>query len=119
MGTAYDNLARLLYGLRTSLFIASVATLVSTIIGVTVGLVAGFARGVVDRIIGFFTDVFLSFPFILGALALAPIITGRFAENASSPQQGTALRTDQRPDHLRLDGPRSPDPRPGAVPSRA
>jgi ABC-type dipeptide/oligopeptide/nickel transport system permease subunit len=84
MGTAYDNLARLLYGLRTSLFIASVATLVSTIIGVTVGLVAGFARGAVDRVIGFFIDVFLSFPFILGALALAPIITGRFAENASA-----------------------------------
>jgi ABC-type dipeptide/oligopeptide/nickel transport system permease subunit len=84
MGTAYDNLARLLYGLRTSLFIASVATVVSTIIGVTLGLIAGFARGALDRIIGFITDVFLAFPFILGALALAPIITGRFADDASA-----------------------------------
>jgi ABC-type dipeptide/oligopeptide/nickel transport system permease subunit len=84
MGTAYDNLARLLYGLRTSLFIASVATVVSTIIGVAVGLVAGFARGTTDKVIGFISDVFLSFPFILGALALAPIITGRFADNASA-----------------------------------
>jgi ABC-type dipeptide/oligopeptide/nickel transport system permease subunit len=84
MGTAYDNLARLLYGLRTSLFIATVATVVTTIMGVAIGLVAGFARGGLDKVIGFISDVFLSFPFILGALALAPIITGRFAEDASA-----------------------------------
>ena len=29
-------------------------------------------------------DVFLSFPFILGALALAPIITSRFATSRTS-----------------------------------
>jgi peptide/nickel transport system permease protein len=82
--TAYDNLARLLYGLRTSLIIATTATVFTTIIGVTVGLVAGFARGTTDRIIGFITDVFLSFPFLLGALALSPIITARFAENPAA-----------------------------------
>lgn len=81
MGNSYDNLARLLYGLRTSLFIAAVATIATTIIGVSVGLVAGFARGAVDRVIGFVTDVFLAFPFLLGALALAPIITGRYAQD--------------------------------------
>jgi peptide/nickel transport system permease protein len=78
--TAYDNLARLLYGLRTSLFIAATATIATTLIGVVVGLISGYSRGALDRIIGFTVDVFLSFPFILGALALAPIITGRFAD---------------------------------------
>jgi ABC-type dipeptide/oligopeptide/nickel transport system permease subunit len=78
--TAYDNLARLLFGLRTSLFIATIATVLTTIIGVVVGLVAGYSRGVLDRVIGFIIDTMLSFPFILGALALAPIITGRFAD---------------------------------------
>src|SRR3954468_1904465 len=78
--TAYDNLARLLYGLRTSLFIATTATVLSTIIGVVVGLMSGYSRGLLDRVIGFIVDVFLSFPFILGALALAPIIVGRFAD---------------------------------------
>jgi len=77
--TAYDNLARLLYGLRVSLGIALGATLFSSIIGIVMGLLAGFARGWVDRIISFTIDLFLSFPFLLGALALAPIITSRFA----------------------------------------
>jgi len=76
--TAVDNLARLLYGLRTSLFVATSATVLSTLIGVVLGLVAGFSRGWLDRIIMFVTDLFLSFPFILGALAMAPIIVSHF-----------------------------------------
>jgi ABC-type dipeptide/oligopeptide/nickel transport system permease subunit len=82
--TAYDNLARLLYGLRTSLFIATTATVLSTLIGVVVGLVAGYSRGALDRVIGFILDTFLAFPFLLGALALAPIITGRFADQPAA-----------------------------------
>ncbi len=78
-GTGYDNFARLLYGLRTSLGVATGATILSTLIGVTVGLVAGFARGWLDRVISFVIDLFLSFPFILGALVLAPLITTRFS----------------------------------------
>jgi peptide/nickel transport system permease protein len=77
--TGVDNLAVLLYGLRTSLAVATVATVLSTVIGVSIGLVAGFARGWLDRVISFVIDLFLSFPFILGALALAPIIVSRFS----------------------------------------
>jgi peptide/nickel transport system permease protein len=82
--TAEDNLARLLLGLRTSLLIATAATIISTIVGVVIGLVAGFSRGWLDRIISFFIDVFLSFPFILGALTVAPILVDRFGQNADS-----------------------------------
>jgi len=83
-GTAYDNLARLLLGLRTSLLIATLATVISTIVGVVVGLLAGFSRGWLDRIISFVIDVFLSFPFILGALTVAPILVDRFGQNADT-----------------------------------
>lgn len=82
--TGYDNLARLLYGLRTSLAVATLATMLSTVIGVCVGLVAGFARGWLDRVISFVIDLFLSFPFILGALVLAPIITLTFSEDVEA-----------------------------------
>lgn len=82
--TAQDNLARLLLGIRTSLFVATTATVLSTLIGVVIGLVAGFSRGWLDRIISFFTDLFLSFPFILGALALTPILVSRFGGDAAS-----------------------------------
>jgi peptide/nickel transport system permease protein len=77
--TGYDNLARLLYGIRTSLGIALTASVLSTLIGVTIGLIAGYARGWLDKAISLIIDLFISFPFILGALALAPIITSRFA----------------------------------------
>ena len=58
---------------------AASATIVSTIIGVVLGLMAGFSRGWLDRVMSFITDLFLSFPFLLAMLALAPIITSRFA----------------------------------------
>ncbi len=77
--TGVDNLARLLHGLRTSLGVAAAATALSTVLGLAVGLVGGFARGWVERVVSFLIDLFLSFPFILGALALAPVVVSRFA----------------------------------------
>ncbi|WP_028651935.1 ABC transporter permease [Nocardioides halotolerans] len=75
----YDNLAYLVYGLRTSLIVCVAATVISTIIGVVLGLMAGFSRGWVDRVISFITDLLLAFPFLLAMLALSPIITSRFS----------------------------------------
>lgn len=76
--TAVDNLSNLLYGLRTDLLIATIATVLSIGVGVVLGLLAGFSRGWLDRIIMFVTDLFLSFPFLLGALAMAPILVQHF-----------------------------------------
>ncbi|MDO9378551.1 MAG: ABC transporter permease [Nocardioidaceae bacterium] len=82
--TGYDNLALLVYGLRTSLEVAFLATLVATIVGVSLGLVAGYAQGWVDSVLSFIIDFFLSFPFVLGALALAPIMVSRFGGSSES-----------------------------------
>jgi peptide/nickel transport system permease protein len=82
--TANDNLARLLFGLRTSLLIAFVATVVTTVIGVVLGLLSGFAGGWVDRSISFVIDLFLSFPYILGALSVTPILVSRFGTTDES-----------------------------------
>lgn len=77
--TGNDNLAYWIYGCRTSLFLAFIATVLSTIIGVALGLVAGYAGGKWDAVITFFTDLFLTLPFLLAALAIAPIISDRFS----------------------------------------
>jgi ABC-type dipeptide/oligopeptide/nickel transport system permease subunit len=82
--TGVDNLAFWIYGCRTSLTIATTATVLTTIFGVLVGLIAGFSPGWVDRVISFIIDLFLSFPFLLGALALAPIIVSHYATSASA-----------------------------------
>ncbi len=89
--TAHDNLARLLLGLRTSLLIATVATIISTVVGIVIGLVAGFSRGWLDRIISFVIDLFLSFPFLLGALAVAPILISRFGKTQESLAQAQKI----------------------------
>ncbi|MFC6285824.1 ABC transporter permease [Nocardioides sp. GCM10027113] len=77
--TADDNLAYWVYGCRTSLSIAGMATLIASITGVLVGLTAGFLGGVVDKIFSFVIDLFLTVPFLLAALTIAPIINERFA----------------------------------------
>ena len=80
--TGLDNLALILFGLRTSLLVAALATVSSVIVGVTLGLLAGYARGWIDAVLSFIIDFLLSFPFILGALALSPIIVSRFGGDA-------------------------------------
>lgn len=76
--TGNDLLAEWFYGARTSLTVATISTVAATMIGIVVGLVAGFSRGWLDRVVSFVIDVFLSLPFILVALAMAPIIVSRF-----------------------------------------
>jgi peptide/nickel transport system permease protein len=65
--------SRLLYGARISLVVGLVATLISTIIGTAVGVVAGYRGGWVDTALMRLTDLVLSFPFLLLALALAAV----------------------------------------------
>jgi len=76
--TAKDNLAEWVYGCRTSLMIAGVGTLFAATFGIVMGLVAGFMGGIVDRVLSFFIDAFLTVPFLLAALTIAPIISERF-----------------------------------------
>jgi len=71
--TGQDVLANLIYGARTSLVIASLATLLSLLIGVTLGLIAGFFRGWVDAVIARTMDTILSFPVQLLSIAIVAI----------------------------------------------
>lgn len=68
-----DVLSRLLYAMRISLLVGIMATLISTVIGVVLGLVAGYFGGVADMLIMRFTDMVMSFPYILLVLVAAAI----------------------------------------------
>lgn len=68
-----DMLSRLLYAMRVSLLVGFLATLISTVIGVVLGLVSGYFGGWVDRVIMSFTDMVMSFPYILLVLVAAAI----------------------------------------------
>ncbi|MDB5077341.1 MAG: binding-protein-dependent transport system inner rane component [Chloroflexi bacterium] len=66
-----DVLSRLLWGGRTSLAIAGVAMVMTAVVGVAAGCLAGYLRGWVDVLLMRGTDVLLSFPPVLLAMALA------------------------------------------------
>ena len=57
-----DLLARMLYGGRISLAVGMAAMLMAITVGVLIGSVAGMARGWVDSLLMWLTDLFLSLP---------------------------------------------------------
>jgi peptide/nickel transport system permease protein len=65
-----DVFVRVLYGARTSLTVALVATAISLVIGVSMGLLAGFYRGKVDTFVSRLIDIVLSLPILLLSLGL-------------------------------------------------
>ncbi|HVM97399.1 MAG TPA: ABC transporter permease [Candidatus Acidoferrales bacterium] len=68
-----DILSRLIYGARLSLTIAVAATSITVVIGVVIGTAAGFFGGQIDGLLMRATDVVLSFPLLLLAIALAAV----------------------------------------------
>jgi peptide/nickel transport system permease protein len=66
-----DILSRLLYGARISLVIGTVVVASAGVFGTFVGLVAGYAGGLVDETLMRLTEVFLAFPALILAMAIA------------------------------------------------
>jgi peptide/nickel transport system permease protein len=80
-----DMYTRLLYGIRTSMFIGISSAILSVMIGTAVGAFAGLRGGKFDDILMRVTDLFLAFPFLilvvmirefLGALTVVRPIIG-------------------------------------------
>ena len=69
-----DILSRVMYGARVSPVIAVIVLAIACVIGVPLGVAAGFLGGWVDELIMRVTDVFLAFPPLLLALALAAVL---------------------------------------------
>jgi peptide/nickel transport system permease protein len=69
-----DVLSRVLYGARISPLIAFFVLLAACAIGLPLGLAAGYFGGWLDEVIMRITDIFLAFPALLLALALAAVL---------------------------------------------
>jgi peptide/nickel transport system permease protein len=69
-----DMVSAILYGLRLSLFVGVVATVIALAAGTTVGIVAAYFGGRIDTILMRLVDIQLSFPAILIALILLAIL---------------------------------------------
>jgi len=82
LGTDYlgrDVLSRILFGGQTSLSIGFLVVIVASLIGVPLGAVAGYYGGWIDDILMRVTDVFLAFPPLLLAIAIAAALGASFA----------------------------------------
>ncbi|GLY31710.1 ABC transporter permease [Kineosporia sp. NBRC 101731] len=69
-----DLFSRVVYGARISLLIAFLATLLSVFIGTVLGVVAGYYGRWIDTLISRTMDLFLAFPLLVFALALAGVV---------------------------------------------
>ncbi|QJS10181.1 ABC transporter permease [Streptomyces argyrophyllae] len=73
-----DLYAMLLYGMRTSLYMALGITVLIMVTGILIGLIGGYFGGRTDYWIGRGTDFFLSFPQQLFFIAFMPVVTSFF-----------------------------------------
>lgn len=74
-----DVYANVIYGTQASLTVGVLATAVALLVALVVGTAAGFYGGIADRLIARLTDVFLGFPFLLGAVVVLTSIGSRSA----------------------------------------
>ncbi len=65
-----DILSRIIYGARVSAIVGFAAVLFSGMIGTFLGILAGYFGGKIDAVIMRFTDMMLSLPYILIAIAI-------------------------------------------------
>ncbi len=66
-----DILTRILYGTRISLRIAVLTAVIATGIGAPLGIVSGYFRGRTDDLLMRLTDMFMAFPRLILAMAIA------------------------------------------------
>jgi len=66
-----DIASRILYGARISLIIGVVVVASAGVVGTVIGLIAGYAGGLVDEALMRLTEVFLAFPALILAMAIA------------------------------------------------
>lgn len=81
LGTDYlgrDVWARILFGGRSSLSIGFLVVFIASMVGIPIGAIAGYFGGKIDEILMRITDVFLAFPPLLLAIAIAAALGASF-----------------------------------------
>jgi peptide/nickel transport system permease protein len=76
-----DIFSRIVFGTRPTLYIVVLVVMIAAPVGIVVGTVSGYIGGFIDKILMRITDVFLSFPKLILALAFVAAL-GPGIENA-------------------------------------
>ena len=80
-----DYLSRIIYGIRTSLWVALFVAILATVIGTAVGALAGFYGGRTDNLLMRFTDLILTLPGLAVLLTAAVYLGSNDSEVSLGP----------------------------------
>ena len=69
-----DIFSRLLYGIRSTLFLSLLTMIITIIVGSIIGLISGYKRGKIDECIMRLCDIMLSFPSQVMILAIVGVL---------------------------------------------
>ena len=69
-------LSRIIVGSRASIFSALALVAIIAVAGTVIGVICGYYGGVVDGILMRVSDVFLAFPSLIFAMAIAAVLNG-------------------------------------------
>lgn len=72
-----DLMTRLIYGARTTIFIAAVSTTVAFLIGAILGFSAAVMRGWIDQVLSRFNDLLMSIPTLIFALVVLSVLPSK------------------------------------------
>lgn len=71
-----DMFSRIIHGARFSLFVGFSVVAISLVIGLTIGGLAGYFGGMIDSILSRIMDIWLAFPFLVGAIIIVVALGG-------------------------------------------
>ncbi len=69
-----DLLSRMIYGARTTLFVALAATVLSFSLGIVLSFTAAVSRGLIDQTLSRFNDLMMSIPTLIFALVVLAVL---------------------------------------------
>jgi peptide/nickel transport system permease protein len=69
-----DVFTRVVYGARISLLVAAIVSFISATLGLLIGGLSGYVGGLTDEAVMRITDIFLSFPWLIFAMAVAFVV---------------------------------------------
>jgi peptide/nickel transport system permease protein len=74
-----DVLSRVIWGSRTAVEVVVLAVVFSIAIGVPLGLISGYIGGKLDRVLVLIADALFAFPYLLLAIVIAFLLSGKLS----------------------------------------